>query len=147
MTIPAEAELTERVEIAIVGTHRDPAAQHLVVEAKPFSKSVVVIRHTGSATLAQNIEFLVGDSAQLSVICVQQWDDDAVHASAQYAKLGRDSRFKHVCISLGGDLVRVTPLHQVHAARGGNRNVRPLLCGRWSAYRIPPVRGSLRTEL
>ena len=60
-------------------------------------------------TLAQNIEFLVGDSAQLSVICVQQWDDDAVHASAQYAKLGRDSRFKHVCISLGGDLVRVTP--------------------------------------
>ena len=107
VTIPAEAELTERVEIAIVGTHRDPAAQHLVVEAKPFSKSVVVIRHTGSATLAQNIEFLVGDSAQLSVICVQQWDDDAVHASAQYAKLGRDSRFKHVCISLGGDLVRV----------------------------------------
>ena len=109
VTIPAEAELNEQVEIAIVGTHRDPAAQHLVVEAKPFSKSVVVIRHTGSATLAQNIEFLVGDSAQLSVICVQQWDDDAVHASAQYAKLGRDSRFKHVCISLGGDLVRVTP--------------------------------------
>ena len=49
VTIPAEAELNEQVEIAIVGTHRDPAAQHLVVEAKPFSKSVVVIRHTGSA--------------------------------------------------------------------------------------------------
>ena len=109
VTIPAETELAEHIEIDIDGQHRDAAAQHILIEAKPFSKAVVVIRHTGSAVLAQNIEFLVQDSAQLSVITLQQWNDDAIHASAQYAKLGRDARFKHVCVSLGGDMVRVTP--------------------------------------
>lgn len=109
VTIPAEAELEERIEIEIVGTHKDAAAQHLLIEAEPFSKAVVIIRHSGSATLAQNVEFIVNDSAQLNIITVQQWDDNATHAAAHYAKLGRDARFKHVCVSLGGDLVRITP--------------------------------------
>ena len=109
VTVPAEAELSEHVEIDIDGTGNEPAAQHIVIEAKPFSKAVVVIRHTGSTVLAQNIEFVVGDEAELNVVSVQQWADDAIHTSAQYAKLGRNSRFKHVVVSLGGDLVRVTP--------------------------------------
>ena len=109
VTIPAEAELTEHVNISIHGNGGEAAAQHIVIEAKPFSKAQVVIRHTGTATVAQNIEFVVADSAQLNVITVQQWEDTAIHASAQYAKLGRDSRFKHICVSLGGDMVRVTP--------------------------------------
>lgn len=109
VTIPAEAELSQRVELDITGESTDPAAQHVVIEAKPFSKAVVVLRHTGSVTLSQNVEFIVGDSATLNVITIQQWNDDAVHASAHYAKLGRDSNFKHVNISLGGKTVRITP--------------------------------------
>ncbi len=109
LTIPAETELDQRVEIDITGEHLDPAAQHLVVEAKPFSKAVVVLKYTGSATLAENVEFIVGDSATLNVITVQQWQDDATHASAHYALLGRDANFKHVNISLGGKTVRITP--------------------------------------
>jgi len=109
VTIPAEAELSEHVEIDIDGTGNEPAAQHIVIEAKPFSKAVVVIRHTGSTVLAQNIEFVVDDEAELNVVSVQQWADDAIHTSAHYAKLGRNARFKHVVVSLGGDLVRVTP--------------------------------------
>lgn len=109
ITVPAEAELEGQIEVAINGTHKDAAAQHLFIETKPFSKAVVVLRHTGSAVLSQNVEFKVGDSSSLTVITVQQWEDDAIHASAQYAALGRDAKFKHVNISLGGDLVRVTP--------------------------------------
>ena len=109
ITVPAEAELEGQIEVAITGSHQQPAAQHLFIETKPFSKAVLVLRHSGSAILSQNIEFKVGDSSSLTVISLQQWDADAVHASAQYASLGRDARFKHVSISLGGDLVRVTP--------------------------------------
>ena len=69
----------------------------------------MVLRHTGSTVLAQNVEFVVNDEAELNVVSVQQWADDAIHASAHYAKLGRNARFKHVVVSLGGDLVRVTP--------------------------------------
>lgn len=109
ITVPAETELAERIEVNIEGTHKDLAAQHLFIETKPFSKAVVVLRHTGSAVLSQNVEFKVGDSSSLTVITLQQWENDAIHASAQYASLGRDAKFKHVNISLGGDLVRVTP--------------------------------------
>ncbi|MDO4898384.1 MAG: Fe-S cluster assembly protein SufD [Rothia sp. (in: high G+C Gram-positive bacteria)] len=109
ITVAAEAELEEPIELTIHGEHKDAAAQHILVETKPFSKAVVVLRHTGSAVLAQNVEFKVGDSSSLTVITVQQWDDDAIHASAQYAALGRDAKFKHINISLGGDMVRVTP--------------------------------------
>lgn len=109
ITVPAEAELEGHIEVAIKGTEMAPAAQHILVETKPFSKAVVVLRHTGSAVVSQNVEFKVGDSSSLTVITLQQWEDDAVHASAQYAALGRDAKFKHVNISLGGKTVRVTP--------------------------------------
>lgn len=109
ITIPQETELTERIEVNIEGNSVDPTAQHILIETKPFSQAVVVLRHTGSAVLSQNVEFVVGDSSTLNVVTVQQWNDDAVHASAQYARLGRDAKFKHINISLGGDLVRVTP--------------------------------------
>ena len=73
------------MEIDITGTGNEPAAQHIVIEAKPFSKAVVVLRHTGSTVLAQNVEFVVNDEAELNVVSVQQWADDAIHASAHYA--------------------------------------------------------------
>ena len=82
VTIPAEAELAEHVEIDITGTGNEAAAQHIVIEAKPFSKAVVVLRHTGSTILAQNVEFVVNDEAELNVVSVQQWADDAIHTSA-----------------------------------------------------------------
>ncbi|MBM7050595.1 MULTISPECIES: Fe-S cluster assembly protein SufD [unclassified Rothia (in: high G+C Gram-positive bacteria)] len=109
VTVAQETELDEHINISIEGKGEKLAAQHIVVETKPFSKAVVVLRHTGDAVVSQNVEFIVGDSSELTVITLQQWEDTAIHASAQYAHLGRDARFKHVNVSLGGDLVRVTP--------------------------------------
>lgn len=109
ITVGQEDELDQHIALQIQGTSMEPTAQHIVVETKPFSKAVVVLRHAGSAVVSQNVEFKVGDSSSLTVVSVQEWNDDAIHASAQYAKLGRDARFKHINISLGGNLVRVTP--------------------------------------
>ncbi|GAA2176114.1 Fe-S cluster assembly protein SufD [Arthrobacter parietis] len=109
VTIPDETEADCDVTISINGTDEAPAAQHLIISAGKFSKAVVVLDHHGKTTLAQNIEIVVGDGAQLTVVSVQEWDDDAVHASSQQAKIGRDARFKHVVVTLGGDLVRLTP--------------------------------------
>lgn len=109
ITVGQEDELDQHIELQIQGTSMEPTAQHILVETKPFSKALVVLRHTGSAVVSQNVEFKVGDSSSLTVVSVQQWNDDAIHASAQYAKLGRDARFKHINVSLGGNLVRVAP--------------------------------------
>ncbi len=109
ITVPAEVEVDGEVSVLLTGQGTEASAQHVVIVAEKFSKSVVVLDHQGTAVVSENIEILVEDGAQLTVISLQEWNDDAVHASSQQAKLGRDAKFKHIVISLGGDLVRVTP--------------------------------------
>jgi len=83
---------------------------HVVIEAKPHSVGTVVLDHVGTATLADNVEIKVGDGASLTVVTVQDWDDDAIHVSSHTALVGRDAKLRHINVSFGGDAVRLTPL-------------------------------------
>src|SRR5690606_28109780 len=49
------------------------------------------------------------DGAHLTVVSIQDWDAGAVHASSHRVRLGRDAVVKHVVVTLGGDVVRITP--------------------------------------
>jgi Fe-S cluster assembly protein SufD len=109
ITVPAEVQADGEVSVVLTGQGTEASTQHLVIVAEKFSKAVVVLDHQGTAVVSENVEILVEDGAQLTVISLQEWNDDAVHASSQQAKIGRDAKFKHIVVSLGGDLVRVTP--------------------------------------
>lgn len=109
VTIPVELETDEEIIVSITGEGLDPSALHLVIHAERFSKALVVLDHKGSATVAENVEIKVDDGANLTVVSVQDWNDDSVHTSAQQAKLGKDAFLRHAVVSLGGDLVRITP--------------------------------------
>ncbi len=107
VTIPAETVLDQPVIVDLRGTDVEGgAAVHVIVNAEKFSKATVVFRYTGSATLADLAEFVVGDGAQLTVVNIDDWEDDAVHAGHRFARVGRDAAFKHVDVSFGGDVVR-----------------------------------------
>ncbi|WP_225848488.1 Fe-S cluster assembly protein SufD [Streptomyces sp. HPF1205] len=108
VTVPKEAVLTEPVRIGVHGEGGTVFA-HQVVEVGAFAEAVVVIDHTGDATLAANVEFLVGEGAKLTVVSVQDWDDTAVHVAQHTALVGRDATFKSVVVTFGGDLVRLHP--------------------------------------
>ena len=118
ITVPSEVEVDGEVSVLLTGQGTEASAQHVVIVAEKFSKSVVVLDHQGTAVVSENIEILVEEGAQLTVISLQEWNDDAVHASSQQAKLGRDAKFKHIVVSLGGDLVRVTPSARFTAPGG-----------------------------
>ena len=95
---------------SVEGPAEGPAegsAQHLVITARPHSRSVVVLRYEGSAILADTVEIVIEEGANLTVVSIQDWADDAVHHSTQHAKVGRDATFRHVAVSFGGDLVRL----------------------------------------
>ena len=110
MTFPSETVARRPTYVTITGQGKEGAAYaHLVVDAQPFSTGVVVLDHRGSATLADNVELLVGDSANLTVVSLADWDDDTVHLSSHQARIGRDAMLKHVVVTLGGDVVRITP--------------------------------------
>ena len=95
-----------------------PRAAHTVIEAKPFSNAVVILHNTGEARLSENVEIIVGESANLTVVTLQEWDDTAVHLASHFASVGRDAKLKHVVVSLGGGIVRVNP--SVHLAGSGS---------------------------
>ncbi|MFF2495280.1 Fe-S cluster assembly protein SufD [Agromyces sp. NPDC058064] len=94
-----------------------PRAAHTVIEAAPNSRALIVLAGAGAARLSENVEIIVGDGASLTVVSLQEWDDEAVHLSSQFARLGRDSFLKHIVVSLGGKVVRVNP--STHLAEQG----------------------------
>ena len=86
-----------------------PRAAHTVVVAEPGSSGTVILGGTGSALLSENVEIVVRQGARLTLVTVQDWDDDAVHVATHFAQVGRDAFLKHVVVSLGGGAVRVNP--------------------------------------
>ncbi|MGH3586132.1 MAG: Fe-S cluster assembly protein SufD [Pseudonocardia sp.] len=118
VTIPAEAVATDVTSVRIEGVTKDATAQHLLVHAEHHAEGVVVIDHRGDATLTQTVEVVVDDGAHLTLVTVQDWADGAVHASSHRARIGRDAKLKHVVVTFGGDVVRVTP-DATFTAEGG----------------------------
>ena len=110
-------EATEPATISISNPGANKAA-HLIIESGTHSKGTVVIDHTGDGTYGEIVEVLVGDESDLTVVSIQDWSDEAVHTSAQFARLGRNSKLKHIVISLGGKTVRVTPNAEFTATGG-----------------------------
>lgn len=110
LTVPHDTQLTEPV---VVRAHGNGGAGadfgHVFLQIEALSSAVVVLDHVGSATYADNLEIRVGDGGHLTVVSLLDWDVDAVHLSAHHIEVGRDARVVHVVVSLGGEVVRVTP--------------------------------------
>jgi Fe-S cluster assembly protein SufD len=124
VTVASGSESAEPTWVNVRGESADGAAfGHLLVTVEPFSRAVVVIDHTGSATYADNVEFVVGDSASLAVVSLQQWESDAVHLSHHHALVGRDSQLTHTAVTLGGSVVRLAPSVR-YAGPGGDAELR-----------------------
>jgi Fe-S cluster assembly protein SufD len=116
--VPAEAAPRRPTWVTVRGDGGSTYG-HVVVDIGHHAEAVVVIDHVGTTTLAANVEVRVGDGARLTLVSLQDWDDDAVHLAHQVVCVGRDASYTGAIITLGGDLVRLNPT--VHfAGPGGN---------------------------
>lgn len=122
VTVADNVEIDEPIRISVEANSTDPAAQHIHVAIGANSKVDLVINQIGKAVLSQNIEFAVGEGATANVTSLQAWDDETVHVGSQQASLGKDSTFKHVVITYGGSLVRLTPITRF-AGEGATTNM------------------------
>jgi Fe-S cluster assembly protein SufD len=106
--VPADLEAGEPVLVELTGADAaGTEAGHVVLRFGAHSRATVVLNHTGSASLAQVVEIAVGDGADVTVVSLQDWADDAVHLTHTQARVGRDATYKHAAISFGGDVVRM----------------------------------------
>ncbi|TDW28559.1 iron-regulated ABC transporter permease protein SufD [Cryobacterium psychrophilum] len=109
LAITVNGEEAKEITITRAALGYAPRAAHTIIEARPFSQATVILQNSGEARLTENVEIILGESANLTVVTVQEWDDEAVHLSNHFASVGRDARLKHVVVSLGGRIVRVSP--------------------------------------
>lgn len=109
ISVGKQAVAADPIEITVTGPGAGQVAYgHTQVQAGELSESVVVIDYRGSGTYAENVEFVLDDASRLTVVSIADWADDAVHVCAHHAKLGKDAVLRHIGVTLGGDLVRLT---------------------------------------
>ena len=116
--VPAEAEVADPVRVDVAGTG-GRSSGHVVVDVGAHAKAVVVLDHTGDGTHSELVEANVGDGADLTLVSLQQWGDDAVHLGQHDALVGRDARYRHVAVTLGGHVVRLS-VNARYAGPGGD---------------------------
>jgi Fe-S cluster assembly protein SufD len=126
ITVADEPERDAPTWVSVRGDDASGAAfGHLVVNVEPNARAVVVLEHAGSATYADNVELVVGDGAALAVVSLQEWAADTVHVSYHHAQLGKDAKLTHTAVTLGGNLVRLSPSVR-YAGPGGDADLRGL---------------------
>ena len=118
ITVAKETVLAEPVRVDVHGAG-GTAYAHVVFDVKPFAEAVIVLNHTGTGARSANVDLIVGDSAKVTFVSVQDWDREAVHLSQQNTLVGRDATVKSVNVTFGGDLVRITP-NVRYSAPGGD---------------------------
>ena len=107
VSVAGGAEVSQPAVIRLHGAGADGLAfGHTFIEVGDLAEVVLVLEQTGSVTLADNVEVLVGAGARLRLVTVADWEADAVQAQHLHFRLGRDARVMHVQVALGGDLVR-----------------------------------------
>lgn len=84
-------------------------AGHTIIEAKPHARGLVILQDFGDARISENVEIVLGEGAEITVVSVQQWENTAQHLASHHATVGRDASLKHVIVALGGGVVRVNP--------------------------------------
>ena len=88
ITIPAETVADESTVVSVRGESAEGAAfGHTLIDVGANARAAVVLDYSGSATYADNVEIVVGDGAALTLVSLQDWDDDAVHVARHYLSL------------------------------------------------------------
>ncbi|MEO8813977.1 MAG: Fe-S cluster assembly protein SufD [Mycobacterium sp.] len=119
VTIDKGALVEEPIEITVTGPGAGETAYgHLQLRAEDLSRATAVIDLRGSGTYADNIEFVVGNEARLTVIWIADAEPDMVHVTMHHAVLGKDAVLRHSVIQLGGELIRLTGRIRYEASGG-----------------------------
>jgi Fe-S cluster assembly protein SufD len=125
ISVPKEAVASAPTYVRVTGTSAPgeagtvATAGHLIIDVQPYGRATVVIDQRGSATYADNVEIHVADGGDLTVVALADWAGDTVQVVHHVATLGRDAHLAHYAVTLGGSLVRLSPVVR-YAGPGGD---------------------------
>jgi Fe-S cluster assembly protein SufD len=107
--VPKDLEQSTPSFVVLKPNSDAATAAHVLINVGTHARATIVLDHAGLGVLGENVEIVLGDESTLNFVTIQDWAKGSAHISTQFAKLGRNSNLRHTVVSLGGDLVRVTP--------------------------------------
>ena len=113
LLIDVSASDVSEVTITRNGFGSSAQAAHTVIRVAPFAKTTVVIVSEGTANLTENVEIIAGESSNVTVISLQQWDSTTHHLASHFTVTEKDASVTHVVVTLSGEVVRVNPQTQL----------------------------------
>jgi len=123
LDVPADLVVEEPIRLTLRGESvADTVWGHVVIRVGLHAKATVVVDHVGSAVYDAFTQVVVADGAQLDLVTVNDWADDAVHAEQVNIRVGRDATVRAFEFTLGGDLVR-TSTNVDYAGPGGSADL------------------------
>lgn len=117
VSIPKEAVPSEAIVLTLSAAASAGLAR-IQVHAGAYSKSTVVLDHSGAGTSGVAVHFVVDNSATLTVLSVQDGDRTQVVAGQHAFTIGADATAEHFALTIGGDLVRLVTTAEFTAPGG-----------------------------
>jgi Fe-S cluster assembly protein SufD len=102
-------DISEPVELARHGLGTHARAGHTIIRVVENCHATLVVRSTGDALIAENVEFELKDGASLTAVFVQEWNSGAIQYANHFATLAKDAVLTYISVSIGGDVVVVNP--------------------------------------
>ena len=122
LVMELDEKLTETVVVERQTMGSTPRAAHTLIRVAANTHATLVVRSTGDALLAENVEFDLADHANLHVVFVQDWNHGAIQYAHHLAHVGKGAVLTHISVSLGGDVVVVNPSVQL-VGEGGEAHL------------------------
>lgn len=120
VSVPAEFTSEEPIIVDLAGVGGDQVVWgQVIVQVGANAHASVVLTHSGLAQYSSYVSVDVADGANLTFVSVQDWDAGAVHLAENALRVGKDATLKHVVMTFGGELVRISVNGQL-VGEGGN---------------------------
>ena len=112
--VPDDVEVAQPIGVHV---HVSTPGAHLprvLIVTGVHSKATVYLEHTsaegtGTTTVDEVVEAIVGESSALDLVTLQEWSGDVGHLSLQKAAVHRDGTYRHLAVNIGGATVRLRP--------------------------------------
>ena len=110
LTIAANTEVAEPILLKRSAGALDTAEfSRVLIRVENHARATVIIENTGDTHLAEDLEISVAPGASLTLVSLQEWGSQSIHAVRQHAVVDRDATFKSIVVTIGGSLVRLLP--------------------------------------
>jgi Fe-S cluster assembly protein SufD len=113
LQVEIQSDLEQPFVLSRDGLGENPRAAHTLIRVRENAHATLVLHSLGDAVLAENVEFDLRQGSSLTVVITGEWNAGSLQYAQHFATLGKDASLTHIAVSLGGDVVIVSPSVQL----------------------------------